>query len=294
MLPRLLPAFLLVYFTSLLPCASAQGSLLPARSADPDTAIRQVSFENVTALFSEDQQKLTQMLREKDRDWVTSRTPVQLSNFIEDQVMALYRDRGYWRAKISAKVTWVHGTGTQRQVDALVTAVNEGEQYWLKEVRWNGVAAFQERDLIKTLGLRPWDLVSRSKLSSGLEAIRKLYASRGYIAFSAVPETQFDDTAHCITLQIGVREEGPFHFGTLSIEGLDHGSSRKLQQVWQQMHEQPYSPEKLRGFFEKFVPGMPPGADPLDYSNSSIDLDSHTVDIFLSFLPAQAEKRAAP
>jgi outer membrane protein assembly factor BamA len=291
LLPRLFPAVLLVLMTSLLPRASAQGSFLSSRTAATDTAIREVSFENVTALFSEDQQKLIQMLHEKDRDWVTSQSPAQLSNFIEGHVLALYQDRGYWRAKVSAKVTWVRGTGVQRQVDALITALNEGEQYWLKEIRWSGVNAFPERDLIKTIGLRPWDLVSRAKLSSGLEAVRKLYASRGYIAFSATPQTLFDEASHSLTLQIEVHEEGPFHFGTLSIEGLDYGSSRKLQQVWQQMHEQPYSLEKLRGFFEKFVPGMPPGADPLDYSNSSMDLDNHTVDIFLSFLPAQAEKR---
>jgi outer membrane protein assembly factor BamA len=288
---RLLPALLLVLFTSLLPRASAQGGVLPASGGEADAALRQITFENVTALFSEDQQKLTEMLREKDPDWVTSQSPAQLSRFIEDRVVALYHDRGYWRAKVLVKVTWVRGTGSRRQVDALITAMSEGEQYWLKEVRWTGVTAFPERDLAKALGMRPFDLVSRDKLNSGLEAVRKLYAARGYIAFSAAPQTNFDDAAHNITLAIDVHEEGAFRFGTLSIEGMDHNSSRKLQQVWEQMHEQPYSPERLRGFFEKFVPGMPAGADPLDYSNSSIDLDNHTVDIFLSFLPAQAEKR---
>src|SRR5258707_7525067 len=139
-------------------------------------------FEDCTALFREDQQKLTQMLHEKARDWVTSQSPAQLSNYIEERVLALYRDRGYWRAKISAKVTWVRGTGAQRQVDVLISALNEGEQYWLKDIRWSGVTAFQERDLMKTLGLRPSDLVGRSKPFGGLEAIRQPYAARGYIA----------------------------------------------------------------------------------------------------------------
>lgn len=291
MLPRLLPWVVLASFLSLLPCAPAQKAVAPSSAPDSNTAIREVSFENVTALFSPDQQKLVQELQQKDPAWVTKQSPEQLSSFIEDRVLALYQDRGYWRAKISAKVTWVRGSGAQRQVDVLISAINEGEQYWLKEVRWSGVTAFSEGELQKAMGIRAWDLVSRSKLSSGLEALRKLYNSRGYVAWSATPQTEFDDNAHSVSLLVRVQEDGPFRFGTLSIEGLDGAGSRKLQQGWEQMHAQPYSPEKLRAFFEKFLPGMPSGADPLDYSNSSIDLDSHTVDIFVSFLPAQAEKR---
>jgi outer membrane protein assembly factor BamA len=291
LLPRLLPAVFLVFLVSLLPCASAQKPVVSPAASDANTAIREVTFENVTALFTPDQQKLTKMLQQKDTDWVTRQTPGQLSSFIQDQVLALYQDRGYWRAKVAAKVTWVRGSGAQRQVDVLITATNEGEQYWLKELRWSGVTAFSERELLKAIAIRPWDLLSKTKLSQGLEAVRQLYASRGYIAYGAVPQTEFDDTAHSISLLINVQEDGPFRFGTLSIEGLDHDGSRKLLQGWGQMHQQLYSPEKLRVFFEKFLPGMPPGSDPLDYSKSSLDLDTHTVDIYVSFLTAQAEKR---
>jgi outer membrane protein assembly factor BamA len=291
LLPRLLPAVFLVVVASLLPRASAQEPVSPADDSDSKAAIREVTFENVTALFKEDQRQLTQDLQHKDAAWVTRQTPEQLARFIEARMLDLYRDRGYWRAKVSAKVTWVRGTGDQRQVDALITATNEGEQYSVKEIRWRGVTAFSESELMKAMAMRPSDVVSRSRLAQGLETVHRLYLSRGYIAYSAVPETDFDDTGHSISLLINVREDNPFRFGTLSIEGLDHDGSRKVQQGWGAMHEQIYSPEKLRAFFEKFIPGIPPTSDPLDYTNSSIDLDSHTVDIFVSFLPAQAEKR---
>jgi hypothetical protein len=67
--------------------------------------------------------------------------------------------------------------------------------------------------------------------------------------------------------------------------------SRALQQEWEQMREQPYSPERLRVFFGKFSRQLPAGVDPLDYSTSSVDLDAHTVDILVRFAPpTQAEK----
>ena len=290
MSPRLLPAVFLVFLAALLPCASAQQPELPSGMSTVGSAIREVTFENVTALFPEDQQELIHRLRQKDDAWVNRQTPEQLAAFIQEQALELYQERGYWRAKVSAKVTWVRGSGEQRQVDALITAANEGEQYCLKEIRWSGVTAFSEAELRKTMGIQPPDVMSRSRLAGGLEAVHKLYMARGYIAYSAVPQTEFDDAAHRISLLINVREDGPFRFGTLSIEGLDRDGSRKLQQGWAEMHEQLYSPEKLRVFFDKFMPGMPLGSDPLDYSNSSLDLDNHTVDIFVSFLPAQAEK----
>ena len=291
MLPRLLVAVALAFFAPLLPRASAQEPIHSSDSPSATTAIVEVNFENAAALFKADQQSLAQMLRQKDPAWVATQTPKQLARFIEDRVLELYKDRGYWRAKVSARVTWVRGSGEQRQYDVLISALNEGEQYTLKEIRWNGATAFPQAELQRMIGIRPWDLVNRSKLADGLESIRELYLSHGYIAYSADPQTEFDDTAHNISLVINVREDSPFRFGTLSIEGMDNDGSRKVQQGWGQMHDQLYSPEKLRAFFEKFVPGMPPGSDPLDYSKSSLDLDTHTVDIFVSFLPAQAQKR---
>ena len=272
----------------LLPAASAQTVVTPPPG--PRTAIRFVTFEKVTALSAEEQRKIVQRLEREDPDWVTKQTPDALANFIENTVLGVYQDRGYWRAKLSTKVTWVDGRGPQRQLDALVTAIDEGEQYWLKQIRWTGVTALPEDELDRLFPLHPWELVSRAKLKEGLETVRKAYASRGYIAYGAVPQTEFDDTAHSISLTIAVQEDSPFRFRNLSVAGLDKTASQELQRRWLQMREEVYSPDKLRGFFEKFLPVMRP-QDALDYSTSNIDLDSHTVDILVNFLPTTQAQR---
>ncbi len=274
----------------LLPLASAQTNVSP-QSGLQTPAIRDVTFENVKALTDAEQRQITQRLHGEDPDWVTRQTPDALAAFVENIVLAAYQDRGYWRAKVSAKVTWVSGRGSQRQVDVAVLAITEGAQYWLKGISWAGATVFSNDELLGLMAIRPFDLASRSKVAEGLEAVRKLYVSRGYAAFAAVPQVEFDDAAHSASLMINVQEDSPFRFGSLSLEGLDQTASRALRQEWEKMREQPYSPERLRAFLGKFLNGMPPGADPLDYSNSSLDLDSHTVDVFVSILPAQAEKR---
>ena len=276
----------------LLPVALAQTIVTPPPGPGPRTAIRFVTFEKVQALSGEEQRKVVQQLEREDPDWVARQTPEALASFIEGTVIGVYQDRGYWRAKVSTQVNWVPGKGGQRQLDALITAIDEGEQYWLKEIRWTGVTAVPEEEVVRLFPLRPWELMSRSKLTEGLETIRKLYASRGYIAYGAVPQTDFDDAAHSVSLTIAVQEDMPFRFRNLSVAGLDKAASQNLQRNWLQMREQLYSPDRLRGFFEKFFPGMRSGLDALDYSTTNIDLDSHMVDILVSFLPPTQAQRA--
>jgi outer membrane protein assembly factor BamA len=277
-------------FLLLLPVASAQTNLSPEPGSET-TAIGEVTFENVAALSEAEQQQIVQKLHQEDPDRVARQTPDALANFVENAVLAVYQDKGYWRAQVSARIRWVRGRDTQRQVDVAISSRNEGAQYWLKGIVWTGATVFPNDELLNLMAIRPFELMSRSKIANGLEAIHRLYVSRGYAAFSVVPEAEFDDAAHSVSLLIKVQEDSPFRFGNLSLEGLDRKVGRALQQEWELMREQPYSPERLRGFFGKFTRQLPAGADPLEYSTSSLDLDNHTVDVFVSFRPAQAEQR---
>jgi outer membrane protein assembly factor BamA len=275
----------------LLPAASAQ---IGAPSSSPASfhAIRNVNFDRVTALSDAQQEKIRELLQSEDAAWVGRQTPEALSSFIQNLVLSSYEDNGYWRAKVSALVTWVRGQGEQRQVDVLISALNEGAQYHLKEIRWSGVNAFPNSELLKLMPIHSQDVMSRAQVAKGLEAIRQLYSSRGYVTLTALPRLEFDDAAHGVALDIAVREDSPFRFGTLSITGLDEPASQRLQQEWRQMREQPYSQEGLHRFFSGFLQQTPSAGAAPDYRTSTIDLDTHTVDILVTFPPAtQAEKR---
>ena len=270
----------------LLPGARAQTNA--ASSVVP--AIRSVSFEHTVALSADDRQKITQFLQQEDPAWVARQRLDVLASFIKNAVLTTYQDRGYWRAKVSANVTWVKGHGESRQVDVLISAMNEGAQYSLKEIRLTGTAVFSTGELLGLVPIHPQDLMSRTKVERGLEAMRELYASRGYVAFTAIPHAELDDMAHVVLLDITVQEDRPFRFGNLTTEGLDVATSRELRQAWDQVRDQFYSADKLRSLLGKSL-ALPPGVDPLDYSVSNLDFDTHTVDVLVSSPPAtQAEK----
>jgi outer membrane protein insertion porin family len=288
---RLFYGFSPVFLSLLLALAAAQTVVPPHPAPAPRQAIRDVSFEEAAALTPREQQDIALSLRRYNPDWVTAQTSEQLANFIASKVLAVYQEKGYWRARVSAKVSWVTGEDGQPQVDALIRPLEEGEQYWLKEIRWTGMTVFPENELVSMMPIRPWELISRDRVAEGLEVVRKLYAARGYFAYRALPEIEFDDAAHSVTLQIAVEEDQPFRFGNLSVSGLDKAASQAMQQGWVQMREETYSQDRLRSFFEKYFRNSRPGVDPLNYASSSVDLDTHTIDIQVSLSPTtQAEK----
>jgi outer membrane protein assembly factor BamA len=290
-LRRLFHAGPVVVLGLLLPAASAQTGV-PSSSPAPFHAIRNVSFEHVMALPAAEQEKIRRSLRSEDPSWVGKQSPEVLSAFIQQMVLSSYEDYGYWHAKVSALVTWVRGEGDQRQVDVLISAINEGEQYRLKEIRWSGVHAFPDSQLAKLMAIRPQEVMSRAKVEEGLRAIRELYSSRGYVTLAALPRLEFDEAAHSVVLDIALREDSPFRYGSLSVTGLDDSASQRLQQKWREMRDQTYSQDSLHRFFSDFAQQTPSAGAPADYRTSTIDLDTHTVDILVSFPPAtQAEKR---
>ena len=291
MLRRLFHAGFLAVLGLLLPAASAQIGA-PTSSPAPVHAIRNVSFEHVMALPAAEQERIRRSLQSEDPAWVGKQSPEALSAFMQQMVVSSYEDCGYWHARVSALVTWVRGQGNQRQVDVLISAIDEGEQYRLKEIRWSGVHTFPDSELAKLMAIRPQEVMNRAKVEKGLQAIRELYSSRGYVTFSALPRLEFDDAAHSVVLDITMREDSPFRFGSLSIAGLDDSARQRLQQQWREMRDQTYSQESLRRFFSSFLQQTPSAGAPPDYRTSAIDLDTHPVDILVSFPPpTQAEKR---
>jgi outer membrane protein assembly factor BamA len=285
--------FLVVFLLQLLPAASAQISLPAHRVSNQTSAIRDITFENMSVLSSQRQNEIVRRLQQQNPAWLGEQTPQMLATFIDKAVLEAYQDEGYWRAKVSSQVTWVRGQGADRQVDASITAIREGEPYWVKSINWSGAGVFPENVLLHALGIHPWEVMTRTDLATGMNAVRRLYITQGYLASTVTPQMDFDDTVHCVSLTLVVDEDKLFYFRNLSVSGLDRTTTRLLEANWEEMRQQPYSEERLRNFCARYLSPQHLTGDPLDYSSSSVDLNTHTVDIQFSFDPVtQAEKTA--
>ena len=72
------------------------------------------------------------------------------------------------------------------------------------------------------------DVLSREKIAIGLENLRKAYGSLGYVNFTSVPETTFDDDNKVVHIDIDVDEGKQFYVSSVDILGLDELARQEL------------------------------------------------------------------
>src|SRR5207302_9720150 len=72
------------------------------------------------------------------------------------------------------------------------------------------------------------DVFSREKTATGLQNLSKAYGQLGFINFTSIPDTKFDDEQKLIFLDIDVDEGKQFYVGNVNVAGLDEDAGQEL------------------------------------------------------------------
>src|SRR4029077_14309686 len=83
----------------------------------------------------------------------------------------------------------------------------------------NNKAVANVQALRSLFPIKDGDVFSREKIAKGLEALRKAYGQLGYINFTSVPNTTFDDPKRLIFLEIDVDEGKQFYVRRIEFQG---------------------------------------------------------------------------
>jgi outer membrane protein assembly factor BamA len=255
--------------------------------AIPPLASPRVRFEGITVLSLQEQKALVEEVLEQFSSETWQQAPESLAQTLQAAVLQAYQQKGYWKAQ--ARAVWENSPSAELVVRAGV----EGVSYMLKDVRWSGAILFPEDELRQQLAMQPGDVLQRSRILAGAAALQRFYDAHGYKNYAVMPELEFEEAPHNAILHIVVQKDGQLRFRNLAVLGLERPHAEKLERQWAQMRGQPYSPDKLRSFLQKVLHTRP-GQDPLDYSASDVDLDAHSVDVRITFIPraSQAEVSA--
>ena len=114
----------------------------------------------------------------------------------------VYADNGYLRARFGeprvedvGKVgTWVPLFGHKGQGLKIIIPVDEGRQYRAGEIKVEDNTEFTADEIKTVLNVKSGEIVrGYSVLQKGMEDLKKVYGSRGYIQFSAIPELDYKD-----------------------------------------------------------------------------------------------------
>jgi outer membrane protein assembly factor BamA len=138
------------------------------------------------------------------------------SDELLERVRALFQDEGYFGAVVNSLHIKLPDPLALPKPAMLEADVLEGQRYKVAEIRFTGNHASSAAKLRSVFPLKRGDLFQRDKVAGGLESIRKVYASNGFIDLSFVPQTQSLSNA-TIVLTVAITEGPRYRMGKLEI-----------------------------------------------------------------------------
>jgi outer membrane protein insertion porin family len=211
-----------------------------------------------------------------------------------ERVRNEYQNRGYFKANPGDPKTQIHDTGHAgghipllqggpgKAVD-ITMSIEEGERYTLGGITFKNNKEVQNVQALRAIfPIKDGDVFSKEKVGKGLEALRKAYGELGFINFTSIPDTRFDDEKKLIFLDIDVDEGKKFYVRRIEFQGntttrdkvirreiaLEEGSQYSSR-LWE------LSLQRLNqlGYFDQLKPDDPNiTTRQLDEKNGQVDL----------------------
>jgi len=147
-----------------------------------------------------------------------------------ERVRFEYQTQGYFKAIVNDPKTKIRDVGgirwympwksSQGKVVDITMPIEEGERYKLKEIVFSGNKAITNNKALRMLfKMKDGDWFNTDLVRKGLDDLKKAYGEFGYINFTGVPDTQFDDVNKTITLKIDIDEGKQFYVRRIEFVG---------------------------------------------------------------------------
>ena len=179
------------------------------------------------------------------------------SEEMEERVRALFQDRGYFKSEVkSLRFKPRDPLGVPKPV-TLEGEVSEGARYRLAEITFVQNHAISSQKLREQFPLKKGELFERGKVASGLESLRKLYGTQGFLDFTAIPDTKFGSNA-TVNLNLSINEGPQYHMGKLETVA-DKEVAAKLHAEWKLAEGDVYDYYYIEQFLETNRDSLPRG-----------------------------------
>jgi outer membrane translocation and assembly module TamA len=189
-------------------------------------------------------------LPEAERERITGlfQQKTYLQPEIGVRIQTALRNVGYFKAVVDEPSVSVI---TQQQgtiIADLTVKVDQGAQYRLREIHFQNATIFPSTQLRELFPLQSGDLFNATRFSHGLDKLRKLYGTQGYINCVAEPVVSIDESRRTIDLNVVLDEGKPFNFGQLYLEGVEPhaGVGKALLNSWKPLEGKRYDSRELQ------------------------------------------------
>lgn len=156
-----------------------------------------------------------------------------------DRIVREYNERGYYDARVVEDSVYIAGLEEGDPEIRVEVTVEEGPQYHISDVSWEGNTLFSDAQLTERLSLYPGDVYNVKVLEENLFGVGKnndvssLYMNSGYMRFGVEPEVRVRGDS--LKLVMNVYEGDVFEYGNIRIAGntttKEHVIRRELSTI---------------------------------------------------------------
>jgi outer membrane protein assembly factor BamA len=222
-----------------------------------------------------------------DREYSRSR----MSDFVEHQLLPIYRARGYLKASfglpqphvVPAPTTDNSSEARNQTFVDVALAVDSGQQYVLSRLDWSGNREIPTETLQSLTSAKVGQPANLVRLAEGLLEAKTLYGARGYINCSIMIEPQFDDLAKTVALRLEVDEDSVYRMGELEFRGLDNSLTAKLRSAWKLRQGDVYDATYLKEYLPEAHRLLPVSLDWEVTPHVTANIRDKTVDVDLQY-----------
>ena len=137
-----------------------------------------------------------------------------------NRILDKYNEKGYRDARITADSVVPYN---DNRVDVYID-VDEGKQYYIKDIHWVGNTIFPTEMLDDYLGMKPGEVYNqkmlRKRLNEDDDAVANLYMDRGYLFYQLIP-IERDVTGDSVSLEMRMMEGPQARINNVIINGND-------------------------------------------------------------------------
>ena len=250
-------------------------------------AVRSVRFEGNEVFSDRTLRKQLKNTPEK-RWWRFWKSETFEDDAFEEDLATLvrfYNDRGYYGARVVQDSVFFETTEDGTRDLVVRVEVEEGPQYAVRNVTFEGNTVFTDDQLRFALGVERGDVYNRTALEQNLyytpghTDVSSLYADRGYLRFNVQPEVTVAP-GDSLDLSYEVFEGEVYEFGDVRIAGNTRTKEHVIRREIRTVPGQPYSRQAIErsirelstlNYFDPASFGQGP--------DTEIDDDDRTIDL---------------
>ncbi len=199
--------------------ATGEGTVTFVINEGQKLKIQDVEFVGNTAFSSRQLRKEMETRKRWFLSWLTGSGRFDEVEFQEDleKLRAKYLNEGYLDVSIPESNVSLDYPKPGKIV--ITIRIDEGRQYRVGDIRFDGNTIFPTPILYASLDLLPGDVFSPETLDEDIERLSNIYGSVGYLDTSVRPERRANIETGNIDLNYTIRESEKFDVESIIIEG---------------------------------------------------------------------------